>query len=303
MLRPDRSFHAENGKLVVEGDVAAGKQVYSGNEWAEFVISTAGQPDINPPDAAEQAYAYGRFKGFPTFGCRLQDSGQNTCAGFTGSALPFPATGDKPPCFSLDPDRLWELSFFQNCGDNFGGVHFGGFPDPARSVWRSCPADQPYDVCLDRFRIELTRSSLVIYVNGIRYFEDSGWDTLHQLPAALFNGPVYAYFADWSTVSPNPVYRFHWERLAVNPHQPNGSFAPPSASPSYCPSQPQFTCASGNPTPTPTPPPVASATPTRTATPVPAATSTATPAATSTPGPRTCSIQIAADGTVTGHCP
>jgi hypothetical protein len=266
MLSPNRTFVGENGKLVVEGDAAAGKQVYNGNQWVEFVISTSVRPDINPPDPPEQIYAYGRFKGFPTFGCRFQDSGENTCAGFTGSTLPFPATADKPPCFSLDPDRLWELSFFQNCGDNFGGVHFGGFPDPARSVYRSCAPTQDYDFCLDRFRIELTRSSLVIYVNGIRYFEDSGWDALHQLPAALFNGPVYVYFADWSSTAPNPVYRFHWERLAINPHQANGSFAAPSASASYCPSQPQFTCQSGSPAPTSTPTPPTNRTPTPTPT-------------------------------------
>ena len=245
MLRPDRTFSFENGRLVVEGDVAAGKQVYGGNQWVEFVVSTAAQPDLRPPDAAEQEYAYGRFKGSPTFGCRFQNGGENTCAGFTGSSLSFPPTEDKPPCFSLSPDRLWELSYFQDCGDNFGGTHFGGFSDPQHSVWRSCDASQNYDDCLDRFRIELSKTGLVIYVNGIRYFEDSGWDSRHQLPDGLVNAPVYVYFADWGTVSPDTVYRFHWGRLAVNPHDGNGNILPPSPSPTF----------SGGPTPPPTPPP------------------------------------------------
>lgn len=72
MLRPDRTFMFENDKLVVEGDAAAGKAVYGGDQWVEFVITTSPRPDINPPDAPEQEYAYGRFKGFPTFGCRFQ---------------------------------------------------------------------------------------------------------------------------------------------------------------------------------------------------------------------------------------
>jgi hypothetical protein len=280
MLRPNRTFRAENGKLVVEGDVSAGKQVYRGNAWPEFVISTAPEPDINPPDPPEQNYAYGRFRGFPTFGCRLQDGGTFTCAAFTGSDLGGTEnTHDRAPCFSLDQDRLWELSFFQGCGNYFGGVHFGGDRFGGRDrYFRLCAPDQDYDACMDRVRVELTSTGMVWYVNGARFFEDSGWDTLHQLPPALLSQPVYVYYADWNFVDPTALsFRFHWERLTVNPHAPDGSFAPPSASDSWL-------VANGQVPPPPTSTPVpAPSTPTSTAI-LPTATPTSTVAPpTSTP--------------------
>jgi hypothetical protein len=72
------------------------------------------------------------------------------------------------------------------------------------------------------------------------------------------------------TQSPNPVYRFHWERLAVNPHNPDGSLMGPSPSPTYCPGQPGNVCQSGgNPTATPTPTAKATTTATRTPTATP----------------------------------
>jgi hypothetical protein len=292
-LRPNRSFRFENGKLVIEGDFSAGKSVYQGNQWGEIVLSTSDHPDTGIND---QLYAYGRFNGFWAVGCRLQDAGTIVCAAHNGTVFPNP-TLDKAPCFSNVPDRLWELSYFQGCGNYNGGVHFGGFPDSGRSVYRSCSTTQDYDACLDRFRMEITKTSLVIYVNGIRYFEDSGWPAANQLGDDLINSPVYVYFADWGTVSSDPVYRFHWERLAVNPHDASGNLLPPSASPSFTGGGNQ------NPTNTPTPTstpnanrtPTASSTPTATlgrvtstptSTPTQraAATTTATPTPTPTPG-------------------
>lgn len=276
-LRPDRSFRFENGKLVVEGDFAAGKSVYQGNQWGEFVVTTADHPDTGIND---QLYAYGRFNGFWSVGCRFQDAGTNVCAAHNGTSFPNP-TLDTAPCFSNVPDRLWELSYFQGCGNYFGGVHFGGFSDSARSIHRSCSPTQDYDACLDRFRMEITKTSLVIYVNGIRYFEDSGWPASNQLGDDLINSPVYVYYADWGTVSPYPVYRFHWERLAVNPHDAAGNLLPPSASPT-------FGNGGSSPSPTSTSTPVASSTQTPTATATPTAgqvfaSPTSTPTASPTP--------------------
>jgi hypothetical protein len=293
MMRPDRTFDFENGKLIIEGDASAGKQVYGGDQWIEFTVTTAPSPDRYTADAPEQGYAYGRFHGFPTFGCRFQNGGENTCSGFLGNStanypannLPFQPTGDRPPCFSLASDRLWELSYFQSCGSNFDGVHFGGFSDPAHSVWRSCAPTQDYDPCLDRFRIELSKTGMVLYVNGIRYFEDSGWDAQHALPDSLVNAPVYVYYDDWGQGGGPGAVRFHWERLAVNAHGANGQFLPPSASPSF-----------GSqlaPTPTAAPTRTATATPTRT--PVPSATATPTPP----PSGDVCTVSGFKNGTPT----
>jgi hypothetical protein len=292
VMRPDRTFHAEGGKLVMEADVAAGTNAYRGNAWPEFVITTQDHPDIQPPDDPEQAYGYGRWRGSPTFGCRLQDAGSFTCATFTGTTLgATPNTSDTAPCFSLQQDRLWELSFFQGCGDYFpGGVHFGGIPDvsgpdgPLSKYFRQCSPTQDYDACMDRIRVEITKTSMVWYVNGARYFEDSGWDSLHQIPDALFTQPVYAYFVDFQTIDDTQqAFRFHWGRLAVNPHQANGSFTAPSASAEWLEANggtpPPPTATPVAPAATPTPPPAA------TSTPPPAATPTAPPAATATAMP------------------
>jgi hypothetical protein len=287
-MRPNRTFHAENGKLVMEADVAAGTNAYSGNAWPEFVVTTQAEPDLQAPDPPEQAYGYGRWRGSPTFGCRLQDAGSFTCAAFTGTTLgQTPNTSDKAPCFSLQEDRLWELSFFQGCGNYFpGGVHFGGTPSvsgpdgPLSKYFRQCSPTQEYDACMDRIRVEITRTSMVWYVNGARYFEDSGWDRLHQIPDAIFTQPVYAYFVDFQSIdSSQKSFRFHWGHLAVNPHQANGSFSAPSASA-------EWLEANGGTPPPPTP------------TPAPAATSTPVPAATSTPvaGPEHCRVRVSVDG-------
>ena len=59
----------------------------------------------------------------------------------------------------------------------------------------------------------------------------------------MVNGaPVYVYFSDWRSRPTEAVYRFHWGRLAINPHTADGSSAAPSAAPSYCLGMPQNTC-------------------------------------------------------------
>lgn len=270
MIRPDRTFRFEGNppRLVVEADVSAGKQVYSGDQWTELVVTTASQPDrpgsSNVP--AEQEYAYGRFATSNTFGCRLQNGGTQVCAGFVPTLQGVLApTADRAPCYSLSPDRLWELSFFQDCGNNYGGVHFGGLPGSGPPVFRSCAPSDDYDPCLDRFRVELTQHGMLWYVNGQRYFEDSGWDSAHSFPPAFMTGNLYVYLADWTLQGPagQPV-RYHWERFAINPHDAQGNIVGPSASPSFGPQTP------------PTPTPIATVRPASTGTPVPLATPTPT---------------------------
>jgi hypothetical protein len=305
-IRPNRTFHAENGKLIVEADVSAGKNIYAGNAWPEIVVTTAAEPDVVAPQAPEQNYAYGHFNLSPTFGCRLQDGGTFTCAAFTGTGSlgQTPNTSDRAPCFSLQDDRLWELSFFQGCGNYFpGGIHYGGSPtiDNLGQFFRQCSPSDTYDKCMDRIRVEITRRSMVWYVNGVRYFEDSGWDSLHQIPDAIFTQPVYVYFSDFNTIDSSVhAFRFHWERLAINPHNPDGTFAAPSASE-------DFLATHGAP---PTPVPTATRAPAATRTPLPAATatrvptSTALPAATATQTPAAslpCEVEVWLNGISQGR--
>ena len=71
--------------------------------------------------------------------------------------------------------------------------------------------------CRDRFRLEVTKDSLTLYVNGVKYFEDAGWPAAHQLPDSFVNGEVYAYQSNWQVRAGDRAYRYHWDHFAVNP--------------------------------------------------------------------------------------
>jgi hypothetical protein len=286
MIRPNRSFRFENGKLVVEADVAAGISGYmdaGGGDvaWPEIDISTG--PTPNNGGTTDGLYAYGRFPGFDTFGCRIHAGQKFTCS---YEAKRGGANGlDTSPCFEFSPDRLVEISGFEQCGT----THFGGDPGfgAPGQYFRTCssPSQVPDMMCRDRFRLELSQNGLVAYVNGQRYFEDSGWPARNQLPASMVNGntPVYVYLSDWEDTPNQPAYRFHWQRFAVNPHNANGTIVAPSAASSFCLGQPMNTCATAAAPPTPTNTVVTRATSTPTPTRTPVAGNTSTPTPTRTP--------------------
>src|SRR5919202_6351934 len=257
LLRPNRSFAFEGGKLVVEGDVAAGMACYedacnnvNGGDvaWPEIVVATAPAPTGRVVDAL---YSYGQFGGAWAVGCRVHARGVATCA------VESPAPTGKPgndtfPCFSFGTFRLIEISGFQQCGASHTGGDEGDLA-PRGSVWRLCRPDQIDLFCRDRFRMEVTKAGLSLYVNGQLYFRDADWPVGYQLPDSVLSAPWYAYYADWQDRPAAPAYRFHWGYLAVNPHTPDGSPKPPTAAPSYCPDMPQFTCdMSTDAMPTPT---------------------------------------------------
>jgi len=125
-----------------------------------------------------------------------------------------------------------EISGHQQCGSVHSGmsVDFGA----PSGAWRVCQSNQ-VDECLDRFRFEWSKTGLVIYLNGIKFGEDSGWPVGSQLPDNVASGavPVSVYFGQWGDFSDANVYRFHWQRVAVNPHDANGNILPPSASPTF----------------------------------------------------------------------
>ncbi len=282
-IAPNKAFRFENGKLVIEADVAAGIPGYvdsGGGDivWPEVDWSTSPQPTGNVVDGL---YIYGQFGGSWASGCRMSAGRRLTCALEADHALSS-VTNDQPPCFSVDPSRVWELSGFQQCGStHFGGAVDFGAPSYA---WRMCQPNQMDMFCRDRFRFEWTQNSLTVYVNGYLFFQDSGWPAASQIPTSIVNGstPIYAYFGEWGDFSDSNVYRFHWQRLAVNPHDSSGNIVAPSAAPSFCLGQPQNTCPMDMPMPTTTAMPMPTmtvmATPTATKTPATNATPTATPA-------------------------
>lgn len=278
-LSPNRSFTFQNGKLVIEAEVAAtypGYHTSNGGDivWPEVEWSTAPAPTGRVTDGL---YMYGQFGGAWTGGCRIQSHRALTCAVEADHTISV-TSQDQPPCFPASPSRVMEISAFQQCGTTHSGgaVDFGA---PA-GAWRVCQTSQDNWFCRDRFRFEWSKTGLVAYINGIRFFEDSGWPTDRQLPDAIVNGttPVYAHFGEWGDFSSSNIYRIHWGYIHINPT------TGPSAAESYCPGQPSSTCPmAASATATPVPPtntPVAA-----TATPVPP-TSTPIPP-TSTPVPPT----------------
>jgi hypothetical protein len=195
LMRPDRSFRAVNGRLVIEADVAAGIQEYQTLVWPELIITTA--PTLT--GVSDFGYANGQFEGHWTVACRLH------------------ASQRIPICPMRNTNsRVWEVAYWQGEGAQI----FGGGPFPAGGpldrAWRVCQGTDPDLNCRDRFRMEITQSSLLLYVNGVRYFEASNFPADKQM-APLVNSDVYVYFASWFTSSDADTIRFHWDHLAVNP--------------------------------------------------------------------------------------
>ena len=209
-LRPEPAFRFQDGKLVIEADVAAGIQAYGSGIWPEITVTTAAQPTGARRDAL---YAYDHFPGHHTLGCRLQSDRIVICALFDDSTRGISEGG-----------RIWEMSFFQPVGtQNTGGGPWG----EGAAAWRVCKGGDPDLKCRDRFRLELTPSSLVLHVNGIPYFSQRNIPTL---PQALLERPLYTYFSGVATVARAGVARFHWDRVAVNV----GADGPPPSPPAVC---------------------------------------------------------------------
>ncbi|HLG12623.1 MAG TPA: hypothetical protein VI876_12770 [Dehalococcoidia bacterium] len=227
MMRPNRSFRFEDGKLVIETDVAASIPEYEGEAWTEVDISLAPAPTGRIVD---DLYGYGAFGGKWTFGCRLQPNRNPVCALYDDSGRTV-----------FDGGRLWEISFFQQVGDTFGGGPWGDLGE----YWRECDTNQMDLFCRDRFRLELEPNRFSLYVNGRLFFQQTvaageiidGLPRGRMFPDAMLNGDLFVYMTDFQVRPSAPVYRFHWGRLAVNPG------TPPSASPSFCFGAPQNTCA------------------------------------------------------------
>ncbi len=211
-MRPDRSFKFQNGKLVVEADFAASIPEYGGETWGEITITSASAPT---GVIADNLYAYGQFGGHWAIGCRLQSDRTPVCAIEGPRADSPPSTGK---CFAIEGGyRVAEMSWFQHCGS----INNGGYPTgELDKAWRKCKPDGPDMLCRDRFRMEVTKSSLTLYVNGVKYFEDANWPAAHQLPDSFVNGDVYVYQSNWQNRGGSHAFRYHWDHFAVNP--PNG---------------------------------------------------------------------------------
>ncbi|MEZ4867909.1 MAG: hypothetical protein R3C14_41665 [Caldilineaceae bacterium] len=217
MLSPNRTFTFQNGKFVVDTDFAAGIADYEPGAWGEIIVSTGDHPVYHALDTNENArsdmfYGYEMFPNQWTVGCRLHFESHTICALMRDNERS-----------SGDGGRVWEISFFQVEGDTV----FGGYSDG--TYFRFCKHGDPDMKCRDRFRLELTRTSLTIYANGTKYFEQTG---LPALPDAFVNGNLHVYLASMVNQHPADTVRFHWDQLEVN------STAAPSAAPGFTPDEP-----------------------------------------------------------------
>ncbi len=289
MLSPDQSFHFENGTLVIEADGAAGSDGMGGADaFYEIDISPARAPT---GIAVDHAYGYGQFGGVGGMGCRLeraQDGGHIVCAMYDASSRDSGGISVVGGPSGL-PGRVWEtqgVGTAATAASVQGG--YPGWPIPGTNlhvsdVWRQC-ADNELDLhCRDRFRMEITKDSLHIFANGYLIYAidglfatnpNSGAD--NRIPDSWLTG-VGVYYTSWITAMHHPT-RWHWDRLAVNPHQANGAFAAPSSAPSFCFGMPHNTCPDP---PDPTGAGTAGA-PTSTAVPIGTTVSTSTPTRTAT---------------------
>jgi hypothetical protein len=222
LLRPDRSFRFADGKLVVEADVAAAIPEYSDAAAVEIDVTTAPAPTGRLVDSQ---YGYGLFGGHWTFGCRFQPDRHVTCSLFNASQKPGDAT-----VFGNELGRVWQMLPFQPVGT----ISRGGAPDGENAGgFRRCGANKMDLLCRDRFRLELTRDRVAVFVNGQPYFEQSGIPPRYQFPDEFLHSDLYVYFTSWINRPLAAAYRCHWDRLAVNPSDASGAGLPPSAAPSF----------------------------------------------------------------------
>lgn len=324
-LSPNRAFHAENGKLVLEVDGAAGSDGMGGAD-AFYELDLAGSRPTGI--TVDTLYGYGQFGGQGAIGCRLErqaDGGHVVCAMYDNSTRDAGGT-DVNGGPSGVPGRVWEI---QGAGTELCGCEVaGGYPQyqipgtnlHVSDVWRMC-GDNELDLhCRDRFRIEFTQTSLDLYVNGYPVYYIHGLTSNNsrgqdaRIPAAWLNNS-YVYATSWINSGIHHATRWHWDGVMVNRHNPDGSFHAPDAYSSFCLGQPNNTCPDpviGGTTPTATPTPdagISKATPTvaTTSTPAPTAsiipsvtpspspTSTAVP--TATPKPGSCRVSVEINGT------
>ena len=252
MVSPDKQFYFENGKLVVEVDAAAGSDgMGGGNAFYEIDVSPGQQPGQFGVDSL---YGYGAFGGTGAVGCRIErnDQGGNfVCAMYDNSNR---VTGGECPkdgrqCSDNGgrPGRVWEtqgVGTARTAASVTGNDPQGRIPGTElrlRDVWRMC-ADNELDLhCRDRFRMELTKDSIHLFVNGYPamqidglYAQNPGTGADNRIPDFWFEQGVRPYFSSWINGGQHKPTRWHWDRVAINPHDEAGNFAGPSSAPSFC---------------------------------------------------------------------
>jgi hypothetical protein len=311
LVSPNRLFQFENGKLTIESDLAPGDQLMTGgaNVFYEIDISPARPTGIE----VDSLYGYGQMGGAGGLGCRFEFATEyggihQVCAMYDDSTRTAGGLDQTCPVHPCATDgrsgRVWET---QGVGTDrtspsviggYGGYHIPGTTLTGSDVARVCDpvtnpaAAMPDQFCRDRYRMEITKDSIRVFINGFDWFDITGLFARNpetgadnRIPDSWIANGVYVYFTSWINSGQHQVSRWHWDRAMVNAHDAGGAILPLSKAPSYCFGSPFNTC----PQPTPKPSVSASATasPTstviiRTPSPTPR---TPSPTATRTPSP------------------
>lgn len=299
LLSPNASFSFVNGRLAVESDMAAGGDAMGGADaFYEMDITSAPEPTFT----TDTLYGYGQFGHAGGLGCRFEmaeDGPHIVCAMYDGSGKDAGGTCMDPAGCGSGPGRVWEA---QGVGVGYTApVVEGGYPNyqipgtglRMSDVWRTCPANVHDLHCRDRMRMEVTKDSIHVLVNGYLVYQINGLYAVNphngadnRIPDSWLNS-VHAYYTSWINNGIHHPTRWHWDWVGVNTPgataapsfclgntvtNPNGSVSFNTCPHNHVPGGPEVGTVSTSPTPTPST--ASTSTPTPTSTPAPTVTPT-----------------------------
>ena len=169
MMRPDRTFRAINGTLVIEAEVAAGVVDYQGIAWPELVVTTAAAPTQLRPNGT---YVY---EAFPV-------TGRSGAASRPMGRRPAPCSTTRPAATRPRESGRSATSSAATPRGRSAPRSTAATRSVVPNVHRFCQGTDPDTNCRDRFRWEISADKLTLYVNGTRYMEHPGFDPEHPDP-------------------------------------------------------------------------------------------------------------------------